>query len=128
MAIPDAVKLVRDYLAALHPTIPVVNAVPNPLPAEFIEVRRVGGFGLRPVRDLVALDIWCWAATAPRAMQLGSDVRAEMFALARTTLLGVDCYRVNEVLFRQFDDDETGTPRCWGTYELTLRADEVLPA
>jgi len=127
VAIPDAVALVIAYLDGLH-SIPVVSKVPNPRPAEFIQVRRVGGAGLAPVRDVARLDIFCWSTSGPAAMQLGGTVRAQMFALGRTTALGVDCYRVQEVLFRQFDDDETGVPRCWGTYELTLRADEVLPA
>lgn len=127
MALPDAVALVVSYLNGLH-TPDVVSEVPNPRPAEFIQVRRVGGAGLPPVRDVARLDIFTWSTGAPAAMALGNTVRAQMLALARTTLLGVQCYRVEETLFRQFDDELTGQARCWGTYALTLRADEILPA
>lgn len=128
MAMPDAVVLVVTYLDGLH-TEKVASKVPNPRPAKLIQVRRVGGGGLPPVRDLARLDIFCWDdAGSAAAATLGSTVRAEMLALAGTSLSGVQCYRVEESLFRQFDDDESGTYRTWGTYALTLRADEVLPA
>lgn len=128
MALPAAVALTIAYLDTLH-TIPVVSKVPNPRPAALIQVRRVGGTGLQPVRDNPRLDIFSWSATSAEAETLGGTVRAQMFALARTTLLGgIQCYRVEEALFRQLDDDETGTYRTWGTYALTLRADDVLPA
>lgn len=125
MTVPDATALVIAYLDGLHGT--VVSAVPDPRPSEFIQVRRVGGAGLPPVRDVARLDIFCWSTTGPAAMTLGGLVRAEMFALARSTTLGIACYRVEESLFRQFDDPEISIPRSWGTYALTLRADEILP-
>lgn len=127
MAIPDAVALTIAYLDSLH-AISVVATVPNPRPAQFIQVRRFGGAGLQPVRDQPRLDIFCWSTDGPAAMTLGNTVRAEMLALARTSLGGVQCYRVEESLFRQFDDPETGQARSWGTYALTLRANEILPA
>lgn len=127
MAIPDAVALVVTYLDGLH-SVPVVSKVPNPRPPEFIQVRRVGGAGLPPVRDVARLDIFTWSTSGPAAGLLAGTVREQMFALARTTTLGVQCYRVEETLLRQFDDTETGQARYWATYALTLRADEVLPA
>ena len=128
MALPDAVALVVSYLDGLHPTLTVSSEVPSPRPGEFIQVRRVGGAGLPPVRDVARLDIFTWSTGGPAAMALGNTIRAEVFALARTTLLGIQCYRVEETLFRQFDDELTNQARCWGTYALTLRADEILPA
>lgn len=127
MALPDAVALVVAYLDGLHP-VPVASKVPHPRPDEFIQVRRVGGGGLPPVRDVARLDIFSWSTSGVTAETLGAAVRKEMLALARTTLLGgVQCYRVEESLYRQFDDPETGAARCWGTYALTLRADDILP-
>jgi hypothetical protein len=127
MSLPDVVGLVRTYLDGLH-AIPVVSKVPEPRPAEFIQIRRIGGAALPPVRDLPRVDIFCWSTGGPEAMTLGNTVRAQMFALARTAPSGVQCYRVEESLFRQFDDPETGQARSWGTYALILRADEILPA
>lgn len=127
MAIPDAVGLVIAYLEGKH-TEPVVSRVPSPRPGKFIRVRRVGGGALPPVRDVPRLDVECWAETEPEAAALGATVRAEMLALAGTTVSGVECYRVEETLYRQIDDPETGTPKIWGTYALTLRANDILPA
>lgn len=126
MAIPDALGLVRAYLDSLHAD-PVITRVPNPRPAKFIQVRRFGGAVLRPVRDLAQLDVFSWAADEPAAAALGATVRAEMLALDGTSLLGVECYSVEENLYRQFDDPETATPRMWGTYSLVLRSDDVRP-
>lgn len=128
MPIPDAVALVIAYLDGLH-TEQVSAKVPNPRPSKLIQVRRIGGGGLPPVRDVARLDVICWDdAGSAAASTLGTTVRAEMFALARTTTLGgVDCYRVEESLFRQFDDEETEAYRTWGTYALTLRANEIPP-
>lgn len=127
MALPDAVALVVTYLDGLH-SQRVASEVPNPRPTELIQVRRVGGGGLPPVQDLARLDIFCWSTTSVAAEALGALVRKEMLALARTTTLGVACSRVEETLYRQFDDAETGAYRTLGTYALRLRADDVLPA
>lgn len=127
MAFPDAVALVIAYLDGLHASpVQVVSKVPNPRPASFVQVRRVGGSSLPPVRDVARVDIFSWAATEPAAAALGGTVRAQMFDISRTSLGGVQCYRVEETLFRQFDDPDTGTPRFWGTYALTLRADDAI--
>lgn len=126
MALPDAVALVVAYLDGLHAQR-VASEVPDPRPTELIQVRRVGGAGLAPVRDVARLDIFCWSTTSAAAEALGALVRAEMHALHRSILGGIDCYRVEETLYRQFDDPETGLPRTWGTYALTLRANDVRP-
>jgi len=127
MAYPDAVALVVSYLDGLH-SVPVSSRVPDPRPAEWIQVRHVGGADLRPVRDVSRLDVFYWAATDPAAFAGAELVRREIHAVAGTTTLGgVMCYRVDEFLSpRQFDDAETGTPRRWATYTLTLRADDAI--
>lgn len=126
MAIPDAVALVVSYLDGLHSET-VSAEVPDPRPTTFIQVRRIGGAGLPPVRDVARLDVMCWSTGSAAAMTLGQTVRAEMFALGRTSLSGVPVYRVEETLFRQWTDPETGQPCAWGTYALTLRANDVKP-
>lgn len=125
MAFPDAVALVIAYLDNLH-SIPVVSRVPATRPASFIQVRRVGGTSLPPVRDVARVDVFSWAADEPAAATLGGTVRAQMFDISRTSLSGVQCYRIEETLFRQLDDPDTGSARTWGTYALTFRADDAI--
>lgn len=126
MAYPDAVALIVAYLAGLHSGTTVASRVPSPRPAEWIQVRQVSGTDLRPVRDLITLDVFYWAATEPAASSGGRTVRAEIHALAKSTTLGIPCYRVEEVLQRQTDDPLLGTPGWWATYSLTLRADSAI--
>lgn len=127
MAWPDAVDLVIDYLAPLAAPVAVGSRVPKPRPSRLIQVRRVGGTALAPIRDQPRLDIFCWDETDPAAMALALTVREHMWALAGTALLGPMTYRVEETLGpRQDDDDMTGTPRVWATYSLSIRADDAI--
>lgn len=128
MAYPDAVGLVIAYLAPLHVGKTVASRVPSNRPAEWIQVRQVGGAGMPPVRDVVRLDVFYWAADEPTAKAGGLLVRGEIQALARTSTLGVPCYRVEETLQRQWDDPLVENNYAWwASYALTLRADSVLP-
>lgn len=126
MAFPDAGGLVIDHLDGLLAD-PVMSRVPDPRPERFVQVRRVGGLALEPVRDRARLDIHCWAATDPDAMALALEVRSHIWALSGTSLLGPMVYEVSEFLApRHQDDDLTGDPRVWATYELAVRADDVI--
>lgn len=127
MAFPDVVALAIAYLAPVVAPDPVSSRVPDPRPARFVQVRRVGGTPLPPVRDRARLNVHCWAPTEPDAMALASTVRSAMWALSGTELLGVTTYDVDEGLSPRLDDDDlTGTPRVWATYTLTTRADDVI--
>jgi hypothetical protein len=127
MAYPDAVALIIAYLDSLH-AVPVVSRTPSPRPDEWIQVRHIGGAELRPVRDEPRLDVFYWAADEPAAAVGGELVRRELHALAKTSLLGVQCYRVDEVMApRQFDDPlVTDSYARWATYTLTLRANDAI--
>ncbi len=126
MAYPDAVALIVAYLDGLH-AVSVASRVPSPCPAEWIQVRQIGGAELPPVRDVVRLDVFYWAETEPAAAAGGKLVRGQIHTLRGTSLLGVQCYRVEESLQRQTDDPLTGKPGWWATYALMLRADDVQP-
>lgn len=127
MAYPDAVAILAAYLDSLH-TVPVVTRVPSPRPAEFIQIRQVGGAELIPVRDVARLDVFYWAATEPAAKAGGMTVRGQIHALRGTTQSGVQIYRVEETLQRQTDDPLlTNAPGWWATYALTMRANDVVP-
>lgn len=127
MTWPDIVSLVVAHLDAVLNPIPTATRVPNPRPERFVQVRRVGGLALPPVRDQARLDAFTWAPTEPEAMTVALDVRQELWALAGTDTLGITVYAVTEFLGpRQDDDDTTGTPRVWATYGLTFRADDAI--
>lgn len=128
MAFPDANALLIAYLTPLVDPVPVVSRVPDPRPP-LVQVRRVGGAALMPVRDTARLDVLCWEATDLEAMDLALTVRAAVWALQGTSLLGgVPCYRVQEFLSPRLNDDPvTNSPRAWATYALDLRADDVVP-
>lgn len=129
MAYPDVIKLLREYL--LGPNVglqvPIASRVPNPRPPTWLQLRRIGGPQLLPVRDQPRIDAFAWAPTEPEAWALAEQVRRNIHALAGTTLLGPVVYRVQEFLGpRQLDDPETSTPRYLATYTLDVRADDAI--
>jgi hypothetical protein len=127
VSFPDPTGLLIAYLAPLLDPVKVVSRVPDPRPVELVQVRRTGGNAIEPVRDSARMDVWAWAATDHAATALGLTVRAAVWALAGTTLLGPMCYRVQEFLAPRLDEDPTtNSPRCWATYALDLRADAVI--
>lgn len=127
MAYPDIVALLRTYLTPLMTPVAVVGRVPSPRPAKLVQLRRVGGTQLRPVRDRPRVDIVCWDTTDPAAVALADTARRAVHALAGTTLLGPVVYRVDETLGpMSVDDPLTGTPRVMATYSIHVRADDAI--
>ncbi|MEU6204592.1 hypothetical protein ABZ814_13505 [Micromonospora musae] len=127
MAYPDIVALLRTYLLPIVDPVGVVGRVPDPRPARLVQLRRVGGTQLRPVRDQPRVDAICWDATDPAAVALADTVRRAVHALAGTTLLGPTVYRVDETLGpMSIDDPLTGSPRVMATYSIAVRADEAI--
>lgn len=126
MSFPDINGALITYLAGVV-SPRVVSRVPDPRPAELVQVRRVGGPAEVPVRDAARVDVWCWAPTDATCMGLALEVREAVWALAGTTLLGVPCYRVSEFLGPRLDDDPiTNSPRVWMTLSLLVRADSAM--
>lgn len=137
MAFPDPVGLLIAYLAPIVDPTPVRSRVPNPRPPRLVQVRRAGGLAQVPVRDRARLDVFTWAAREDEAMDLGLTVRSAVWRLAGTSLLGPMVYRVAEFMApRAFDDERSdstaqtaaagASPRTWATYELAVRADDVI--
>ncbi len=133
MTLPDVVGLARTYLAGQLLTagpgatpIPVVTRVPRDRPDEWVQIRRIGGT-TATVRDVARLDVIAWAATEPRATEIGLLARTAIWKLAGKATLGPMCYRVAEFMGpRQLDDDATGTPQLWFTVDLHIRADDLI--
>lgn len=130
MAFEDVVADVIAYLGPLMSPLTVVSEVPRDRPDEFIQVRRIGGTAVMPVREIVRLDVWAWAEEGEeqRAMQLIATVRAHIWALRHSTTLGYQCYDIGETMGpTQASDLDTGLPRGWYRPELTVRANDVVP-
>lgn len=128
MAFPDANALLIAHLTALVDPVPVVSRIPDPRPAQLVQVRRVGGAAVVPVRDSARLDVKCWDTDDRAAMALALLVRAHVWALSGSALPGgVPCYRVQEFLAPRLDDDPvTNSPVAWATYSLDIRANDVV--
>jgi hypothetical protein len=129
VAFPDTVALYIAHLTPIVAPVKVATRVPRQRPDEFVQVRRVGGIPLQPVRDVARLDVFCWADTDPKAWALAAAVRDATWALAGTNLLGPVVYDVSEFLGpRQADetDSDKPAPRVWTTFELAVRADDVI--
>lgn len=127
MPFVDPTALAVAYLTPIVDPIPVASRVPDPRPDEFVQVRKTGGAAAPPVREIVRLDVHTWGVDDPAAYDLALTVRTAMWALGATDLLGVTVYQVGEFLApRLLDDPESGTSRAWATYDLTIRADEII--
>lgn len=129
MPFPDVTALTLDYLRPLLTPVDVVTRLPqDSAPRErLVRLRRVGGTARPPVRDRARLDVFAWGLTDDDAMTLALQVREHLWALSGTNLLGIPCYEVGEFLGPRHSDDPISlTPRVWATYELTVRADDVI--
>lgn len=117
---PDAELLLINYLGPIV-GVSVSTRVPRSAPAEWVQVRRIGGPN-DVVRDRPRLDVIAWAADDGAAIDLCMDARSAIHALKGTTLLGPCCYRVEEFLGpTRRDDPTTGAARMWMTVQLSLR-------
>lgn len=93
---PDAERIIIDYLAA-RVGVPVSLTVPNPRPASFVIVQRVGGPRLNLVADNATLVIEAWAASPTAAKTILGVARAHVLAMRRQVVAGVPVYRVDEL-------------------------------
>lgn len=126
MAFADPLALLRTYLDAQLDE-PVTTRVPDPRPKKWLQLRRVGGGKLPPVRERARIDLKARGETEPEAMALLLRARTLANALARTSTLGVEVYRVEETLGpRQDDDPLTGEPMAWMTVSLLIRANDAV--
>lgn len=116
---PDAEALAVTFL---NPKVGVrvATQIPNPRPASFIRVLRVGGARRSLVVDSPVLVFECWAPDEIAASQLAQTARAHVFSMAQTTVNGHWVYLVRDVAGPQsFPDPLTDTPR----YQFTVQID-----
>lgn len=118
----DAVAVVRTKLLAAGLT-PVAFQIPNPRPASFIQLTRVGGTSRDHVVDDATVSVDCWAATQVAAMALAQQARAHIHAMASTVVGGVTVYRTAELAGpADVPDPESGAARVRQTFQIGLRA------
>lgn len=113
---PDTVTLSVDYLAeqlvdAGYDT-PVVSAVPNPRPAEFVHLYRLGGPRNTPVSDRAQIAVDTWGDDDIAAHDLAQIARAHIVAMYGQVVAGVQVYRVDELSGpSSLPDPESGQAR-----------------
>lgn len=118
MSLPDAEKLVRDYLV----TVPAVTALAGPrvstaLPKEppypYLTLTRVGGVPSLPgYLDNPRIEFFSWADTKAVARALADAAAEAMVAIPGTHPLGVVTGAIETGDGLRWDPDEaTNTPR-----------------
>lgn len=97
---PDTEDLLVTYLATELPahgdTATAHVQVPNPRPARFVLVPRVGGPARSFVVDEPTIGVECWASRPAQALALASLVRGLLQALPGQTVAGVPFYSYGE--------------------------------
>lgn len=97
---PDATSVTIDYLldrlAEHAETIPVVKDIPDPRPARFVRVLRLGGPRRNLVVDQATLAVESWDDDPAGAMDLAQLVRGLLHAAEGVTEDGTTIYTVDE--------------------------------
>ena len=102
--------------------IPWSTRVPNPRPAEFGRLQRLGGTRRSMILDEPMVGLWLWAGTSVRASELGRTTEGLLFALEGETIGGSFVYRVAPISGVQTTEDpDTKTPLALLTVQITWR-------
>jgi hypothetical protein len=127
---PDAAALVATYLrealAGRGQPVRVGTRVPNPRPAAFVRVQRIGGARLDVVTDRPRLDVHAWGGDDEAAHDLMQITRALLLAIPGWH--GAVAYDVAEVGGpNELPDPETYSPRYAFAVEVSLRGKRLAP-
>lgn len=122
----DAAELVtrplREQLPGLGHPGPVTTKVPQPRPAAFTTVRRVGGPRRSLVVDGPILVVEAWGPDTGAAMDRAQAARAVVTALVGQVVDGTQIYRVDELAGpADLPDPSSTQPRVTFTVEVWLR-------
>ena len=77
----DVESLLVAWLKPTRAGLAVTTKIPNPRPAEFVRVRRMGGTRLNLVQENPLIYVECWGPSDYDAFLLAQDVWARMDAL-----------------------------------------------
>lgn len=118
---PDTAAAVCTYL---NDTLGVTTGskVPNPRPAEFYRVQRVGGASREVVIDDATVIVEAWAPTDEEADDLAQLARAHLLALNGDFIGSTLLYRAVDLSAPSNDPDPiSGSPRSTATYQVMAR-------
>lgn len=118
---PDTAAAVCTYLNTTL-GVQTSNKVPNPRPAEFYRVQRVGGTSRELVIDDATIVVEAWAPTDEEADDLAQLARAHLLAIYNDTVGETLLYRAVDVAAPGLlPDPISGSPRSTATYQVTAR-------
>ncbi|MCX4606991.1 hypothetical protein [Streptomyces mirabilis] len=116
----------RDALVDRGTDVPVGTRVPDPRPARFIRLERVGGARLDLITDRPRIDVHCWGDSEEAATDLAGLARALLLAMPGWR--GVAAYDVAEVGGpNTLPDPESEQPRVAFAVEVSLRGARLAP-
>lgn len=128
MTIPDTVGLTIAWVNAIPALGATAGAeIPDPIPVDYIQVRRMGGPAMPPVRDQPLLQFSSWAASDLESMNRLQVIREGLWALQGTDGLGVTLYEVFESAGpTSTTDSQTSRRYAFMRTALTVRADDII--
>jgi hypothetical protein len=92
-----AIQGLTSGFTAENLAVPVSNETPDPLPAEYVTARRLGGVRRSLVVDEAQIAYECFGTTVIAAHDIAQIARAISLALAGTKVGDVVVYRVTEL-------------------------------
>lgn len=118
--LPDAEKVVCDYLRAGLGGVAVASRVPKERPARFVRAWRTGGPTVNRVLDDAQMTVQAWAETTVDAQALAGQCRDLM--LRAVAAGGIPQARRVQLHSLYYDEDpDSRTPRYTFTGTLRLR-------
>lgn len=118
---PDAVLVTILYLREVVPGLSVYSRVPDPRPAEFVRVERLGGMRRALILDRPRMNVECWSDSEENAADLSARVRAYALAMAgkRGDTTVYDVVEVSGPMW--LPDSASGQPRYSFAVEFSTR-------
>lgn len=123
---PDVTLIAIDYLrtefTSRGETAELHREIPNPRPAKFVRVLRVGGTRSNLVTDGATVTIECWAATYADAQDLAQLCRGLLHAMTGTVQHGAAVYHVEEFSGpADLPDPDSNQARATQTMQIQVR-------
>lgn len=124
----DAEELLRVVVTAkvnevLGSTLSGSTKIPNPRPAEFLVIRRIGGSARDLVTDVPVIQIEAWASTESRAQLIANTARSVVWWLQ--DINGESVVLETEVIGPVSYPDGSAQARYTGSYAIAVRGVEI---